>query len=656
MKRLSFLLVGILILITNVYSQDAIIEDKNSVVSKESENTTPEFSLRDNINIINETYTIQNGKVYDRISNIPFLNTDRTISFNKYHNSKKLRKLDSKYIKLMRAVVTAKNKHDLDKANKKALDFFEDISHNSSSKDAITLANYQLGHYYAFSIFDPFFDGYRPSNIERKRLYPIDKHKADKYFNKIIIPYEGAIGLIRLIPDTWYFDIERGLASIIRLDYKEIINVIKYLDENNYNFNIQKTCKYSCDFCDYCNTKSIYPLEMITLLYAIEQLPMTSLIRKQLALDLNSDEIVALALSYDKQDKTYEAFFYGALATVRGNANGYLIFFDKWSNSILSHYKNEHKVEYKAGLAHLIIPMRLWPIKPYIKECNLKNFDEISNNIDEYYNNIADEMYSDYTSNIKAQKREQRKRFWRQLGLAFSNTLQQSVKISTLYTQPNYTNVGNFNSLIDPKLAAMQVNAQYYAEYQDFCLYNKKANGSNYTYSEWLTLRGQAIMNLKGQGYDPIAEQKKINEQQKTDFAEQRKNDKKAWFAKYGYDTTSESSRDAEKTLTTDNTSLISSGTKSSNSNIIATENIDSKEQYKSNEVSSDDYHFEKHVTLYIRDANSNRIMFSNKDLCKKGAKYYVKIDNKYYLVNTQGGWGFNSSIIYSNTKLYFDN
>lgn len=209
---------------------------------------------------------------------------------------------------------------------------------------------------------------------------------------------------------------------------------------------------------------------------------------------------------------------------------------------------------------------------------------------------------------------------------------------------------------------AIQVNNQEMQEYYNFCAYNKKADGSDYTLSEWRAIQGQAIQNLKDQGYDIIAENKKIIEQQKSDFAEQREEDKKAWFARYGYDissstTSSGSEKLSTKTddINTNQPDLDIKNVDKTNINTDIEDNIDSKEQYKSKRVSSDDYHFEKHVTLYIRDANRNKVMFSNKDLCKKGAHYYVKIDNTYYLVNEQGGWGFNSSILYSHSTLYFD-
>ncbi len=55
---------------------------------------------------------------------------------------------------------------------------------------------------------------------------------------------------------------------------------------------------------------------------------------------------------------------------------------------------------------------------------------------------------------------------------------------------------GNMNYLLDPNYAAAQVFSEEENEYQTFCKYNKKADGSNYTKSEWLTLKGQAIQNM----------------------------------------------------------------------------------------------------------------------------------------------------------------
>ncbi len=81
---------------------------------------------------------------------------------------------------------------------------------------------------------------------------------------------------------------------------------------------------------------------------------------------------------------------------------------------------------------------------------------------------------------------------------------------------------GNMNYLLDPNYAVAQTMAQQQQynqvfnniatqtvnqvlseeeqEYQNFCKYNKKADGSNYSKSEWRALKGQAIQNMNSGG------------------------------------------------------------------------------------------------------------------------------------------------------------
>lgn len=348
---------------------------------------------------------------YNRISHIPFLNKERIISINR-DDSKHLRGTNKKYIELIEKVVVAKNNKELSRANRKALVFFEGLVHSNNSINENILACYQLGHYYAFGIFDPYFDGHIPSNIERVGLLPIDKSLAKKYFDKIPSGFKTPKGLIQLISNTWYFNIEEGLASLADLDHNDLAKVIKFLDNNHYNFNPQRVCRISCDFCDYCDTKSIYPLELIIkLLYAIDKLPTNSPIRKQLSLDLNSDEIAALALSYDKQFKRFETLYYGGLAAVRGNANGYLISIEKWSKSLFNHFKSDHEEAYTAGLPHSTIPIRLLTLESCLKDCNIKNFEQLSKAIETYYIDLGDDLYTNYKAEKKQKKELEEEKF-----------------------------------------------------------------------------------------------------------------------------------------------------------------------------------------------------------------------------------------------------
>lgn len=62
----------------------------------------------------------------------------------------------------------------------------------------------------------------------------------------------------------------------------------------------------------------------------------------------------------------------------------------------------------------------------------------------------------------------------------------------TMAQQQQYNQV--FNSIA--KQSVNQVLSEEEQEYQTFCKYNKKSDGSNYTKGEWRALKGQAIQNM----------------------------------------------------------------------------------------------------------------------------------------------------------------
>lgn len=222
---------------------------------------------------------------------------------------------------------------------------------------------------------------------------------------------------------------------------------------------------------------------------------------------------------------------------------------------------------------------------------------------------------------------------------------------------PMMSGVGNMNFLLDPRFAVAQVNAQEQAEYQQ-AREGAQRMGKDLSIDEWRTMKGQAIQNLKNEGYDIIAEQQKIIDDNKAFNEEMRQRERKNRLNQYnmqlgGASSVPSSSQTSTKPI--NQHSSTGAGVKTTNEFNYQQNNQDSKEQYRSKPVDSSDYQYVKHVDIYIRDGNSNRVMFSNKELCKKGANYYVKIGNMYYLAQTGGGWGFNSSILYSSSKLYFN-
>lgn len=311
-------------------------------------------------------------------------------------------------------------------------------------------------------------------------------------------------------------------------------------------------------------------------------------------------------------------------------------------------------------------------IEKYNQYTYLKSIVEKSNIMYE----DAKDQHRDYERRERireAEKRQQKRQIWADViqgvGMAMVGVANQ-MAVQQMPTMKGYNTTqrirtdselhqqwqSDLNQIFHNSIA--EVNSQEYARYQA-ARETFQRWGRDLSVSEWRAMEGQAILDMKEQGYDIIAEQKKMNQENKAFEEKLRKEERqqrlernKALSSRSVYESTGKSNSSSIYSSSSNNKTISYNNIETKKTSGI---NYDSREQYKSEAVSSDDYYYVKHVTLYIRDANSNRIMFSNKDLCKKGAYYYVKIDNKYYSVNVQGGWGFNSSISYGHDKLYFN-
>ena len=278
-------------------------------------------------------------------------------------------------------------------------------------------------------------------------------------------------------------------------------------------------------------------------------------------------------------------------------------------------------------------------------------------------------------------KKEKRNQMWSQIA---GTVLQAGAQAYSMYRQselvkyrqehgmspsgvviaPSKLSQKDLNRLIDPNFAIQQVLSQEMQEYQQFCRYNKKPDGSNYTLDEYRVLQGQAIQLAKENGYDIIAEQRRQMEEDKKWRAEQRQKDKESWFARYGYDISSSSKSDMSNNISS-HSSVQNVKTQSTNGNItqpqtnrtIQTDEpkLDSKQQFKTDPVSSEDYQRIKSVDLYYRDGDKAKKMNINAELCKKGAFMYVKIGNKYYPRMSPNWMRFRNAIVYGDRQLYYN-
>lgn len=265
--------------------------------------------------------------------------------------------------------------------------------------------------------------------------------------------------------------------------------------------------------------------------------------------------------------------------------------------------------------------------------------------------------------------------------------IQQSQNMATMNNnQMSFSNNGNtnygsmsnseFQQKINNDLNALmwktirEVEQQEYMEYINFCTYHKKADGTDYSMQEWRALKGATIQALKEEGYDIIAENNEMLKQQREDFRADIKADKERRFRSYGYNVTSSSSTNmasqnvgTKNVLSSSNKTLNSKSTpyghinneEASVSVVSNKQDLDAKQQFKNNRVNKEDYQYVKKVNLYRRDGADCKLAYSNKELYKRGANYYILLNNSYYPLLTGGVGGFNYNIVYGATHYYLD-
>lgn len=390
-----------------------------------------------------------------------------------------------------------KNKYNQKKKEKvetKLVAFFENYISSNKYNAIMTVVKYQLGHYYAFGEFDPYFYAFRPSDMNRESLKPLNKQLALSYLDKVPVQQ----GMLRLIPNTWLTNYKKGLGlASPDLDEKEILQLLTY--HKDINFNLFNCAKYATDYCDICDQYDNASFDaIVNLLEALYDLPQDSPMKSQLLQELSTTDIAELAFSFKKAGKKYETLFYGFLAATRGDVNSLVMVLDEISDVTLKHYELNHKAFFGGGYPYYILYARFWILKEKIKQLN-KPQKDICEKVLDYYSELGDELFEKYKAEQKARKIAQRKEKWRNIGLAFAQALAQ---VGSQYVpkqnnvQINSVGVGNLNSLLDPRLAAMQVNNQYYNEYTQFCIYNKKSDGSSYSFDEWLAMRAKAVENM----------------------------------------------------------------------------------------------------------------------------------------------------------------
>lgn len=238
---------------------------------------------------------------------------------------------------------------------------------------------------------------------------------------------------------------------------------------------------------------------------------------------------------------------------------------------------------------------------------------------------------------------------------------------------PGYFN-NAFNQLLN--VSAFQVQQQEMAEYNQM-RQAYLSMGKDLSYQEYCLIKGQAIANLKEQGYDIIAEQKAINDDMR-DFNRSQMNSgkenieriKQQNAQKYGTSSKSNTMTTPANSYSTSpkpntSSSKMSSSTSSggissnnTNSRETTTTTYDAHEQYNAGNRNTQINSYGdkiKNVSMAVKDGSSFRNVNLHGELYKKNGQYYVKIGSSFFKVENSGG-SYNSYIIYGAKAHYFNN
>lgn len=554
--------------------------------------------------------------------------------------------------------------------DKKAYQYFEKmLKKEKVSWTNIEHAAYQLAHYDWYNCFDKYYNGL-PSNMPRENLISVmPKHKRHGF--------EKANGKACLLMCA-----NPNLPSY---NLKNVVNKGSYfLCSKNYKeeqfgrsvFNTACDTALTCTFSlydifrefDYSGGSLVYPSHQLSdVIQRSKTLPYLSRMKQSSPtsdVGKTARELYTMAEELRKKGDFDKPFYYYTRAALFGDIKSFVRIYEIQEENIRHYFKEADIQELYLVVSGLDLAKGILDHKEFAEYHDLakKVYESRKQIRDDYDKRERDAKIAQMAQ--KEARRQRRLRFWSGVLQSVAQSVNTTMNQMAMVQQSPFTSVQNpvrtnMDYLIDLRYTIAQSNVKEYQEYQAVREEYQRM-GKDLTIDEWRTMQGQAIQNLKNQGYDIIAEQRKITEDNKVFNEEMRQRERQDRLKQYnaqlggGSSVVSNSTITSQNRKTTSNTTMDVSTTKQEVGRT-NTEKLDSKEQYKRERVASDDYHFVKHVNLYIRDGNSNRVMFSNKDLCKKGSRYYIKINSMYYLVQTNGGWGFNSSILYSHSKLYFN-
>lgn len=577
-------------------------------------------------------------------------------------------------------------------------------------------AYYLLGHYYCFGVFGE--DGLnKHGKVNRKGLKPINANKGLDYLNMSLSSSTADIFADREAwtynPDKAIrlYAIYSGIVGDINEESKKIRNI--FLQDNNFEFDVEYF--YNQTFQEYVKNKDYikdvadfifwFPSKMDTIISIVDKIPLTHKSSVLNVVDMSNKDLLYMGIKYFNSRQFGQAMYYFRRGAMHGDENCYSLSV-MCLDSIARHYSD--------NATPYIVAKAFAELFPF--DNHNGNFEQKRQEFQTYYVDVYttlreerkrkmhEERYAEY-QRIEA-KRERRRAilgavlqgfaqgvqayynvkantsnnssFSQGMGTAINMQMPEAFnpqRIAAMST-PVYTYDANGNMMMSfPGFAqalgemnseiqriTKQVSTNLMATGDPYYIAKAQSLQAVANTSQWTTPIDQQFWStpMYPEVWDTVYSSDDSNIDTTEDSDSHLSNQRKISSSDYDYEPDENiSNLTSKKGKLTSNKRVINDckhiTSRNSNARREGDES-DSKLQYHIGTVSSTDYKIVKYnVTLYLRDGDKAKPYMHNKDLYRKGATYYIKINNKYYLVGYSNWSRFNRAIIYGTTSAYFD-
>ncbi|MBO5182674.1 MAG: hypothetical protein J6B92_12460 [Paraprevotella sp.] len=559
-------------------------------------------------------------------------------------------------------------------------------------------AFYLLGHYYSFGTFGQ--EAMGGGLVERSGKKPLDADKGLEFLNMSLSSYTADVFADQT---AWTYNPDKavrlyaeysGIIGDVEGESKKIAQVFQRDMDFDFDVEYYFHQKYSEMMNDPEYTKNVgnfivfVPGRLDTIISIVDKIPHKHKSATLNLTELSNKELFYMGTKYFNEKQYGRAMYYFRRGAHCGDENGYsmsVITLD----SIVRHYcKDASNMEVADAFSST------WPYPDFTGKFTQMESD-FKNYYEQTYQALAlEEQRRQEQEEMERQIEVRNQEIRRQRNLAIFGTILQGISqgVQSYYNvkaSQQRSNVATHKSALDveipeafnpQKVAAMcqpvysyDSNGKMMISYPGFAKalqgmnteIQRTANdvsgqlmatGDSYYMAKAYALQTEARLQNDINQVDMMIWNTPMYPEDRMALAQYDRKEQKDEEDGASGSSSKETGRGKESKSLERSSASTSTPKSSTTPNNRNQEQGDAKQQFHEGRVESSDYkEVKRNITLYFRDGDNAKAYLKNKTLYRKGASYYVEVDNKYYVVG-YSNWGrFNRSILYGAHSVYFN-